>query len=50
VTVSTVDPVIPFSAALIDDVPVPTAVAKPAAVIVATEVVADAHVTEPVST
>jgi hypothetical protein len=50
VTVSTVDPVTLPKAALIVDVPVATAVARPAAVIVATEVVADAHVTEPVST
>src|SRR4029077_19930578 len=45
VTVSTVEPVMPLNVALIDDVPVPTAVANPAALIVATEVVADAHVT-----
>ena len=45
VTVITVEPLMPLSAALIVEVPVPTAVARPAAVIVATEVVADAHVT-----
>ena len=45
VTVSTVEPVIPFRLALILEVPVPAAVASPAAVIVATEVVAEAHVT-----
>ena len=45
VTVSTVEPVVPLSVALIVEVPVPTPVANPAAVIVATEVVADAQVT-----
>ena len=45
VTVSTVEPVIPPSVALIVEVPVATAVARPPLVIVATEVVADAHVT-----
>jgi hypothetical protein len=45
VTVITVDPLIPLSVALIVDVPVPAAVARPALVIVATEVVAEAHVT-----
>src|SRR5262245_53984766 len=42
VTVITVEPLIPLSAALIVEVPVPTAVARPAALIVATEVVAEA--------
>ena len=45
VTVITVVPVIPLSVALIVDVPVPAAVARPPLVIVATEVVAEAHVT-----
>ena len=45
VTVSTVEPLIPLSVALMEEVPAATAVASPAAVIVATEVVADAHVT-----
>ena len=44
-TVRTVEPVIPSSDALMLDVPVVAPVAKPAAVIVATEVVAEAHVT-----
>src|SRR5262249_57458064 len=46
--VSTVEPVMPPDVALICDVPVATAVASPAAVMVATEVVAEAQVTEPV--
>jgi hypothetical protein len=37
VTVSNVEPVIPLSVAVIVDVPVPAAVARPAALIVATE-------------
>ena len=45
VTVRTVDPVTPLSVALIVDVPVPTPVARPALVIVATDAVAEAHVT-----
>jgi hypothetical protein len=45
VTVMTVEPVMPFSVAETVEVPVPTAEAKPAAVIVAIEVVADAQVT-----
>jgi hypothetical protein len=45
VTVITVEPVLPDCVALIDDVPTVAAVAKPPAVIVATEVVAEAHVT-----
>src|SRR5271157_4074404 len=45
VTVSTVEPLTPLSVALIFEVPVPTPVARPAVVIVATDVVADAHVT-----
>jgi hypothetical protein len=45
VTVRTVDPVTPPSVALIVEVPVDTAVARPPLVMVATEVVADAHVT-----
>ena len=45
VTVSTVEPLTPPSVALIVEVPVATAVARPAAVIVATEVVAEAQVT-----
>ena len=45
VTVSTVEPVMPLSVALIVEVPVPTAVAKPAVEMVATEVVAEAQVT-----
>lgn len=49
VTVSTVEPVMPPSVALIDVVPVAaTAVARPLAVMVATAVVAEAQVTEPV--
>ena len=45
VTVSTVEPVTPPRVALMFEVPVDTAVASPPLVIVATEVVADAHVT-----
>ena len=45
VTVSTVEPVTPPSVALIVEVPVDTAVARPPLVMVATEVVADAQVT-----
>src|SRR5271166_5954489 len=45
VTVSTVEPVTPLSVALIEEVPVPTPVASPAVVMVATVVVAEAHVT-----
>jgi hypothetical protein len=44
-TVNVVEPVTPSSVALIVDVPVATPVATPAVVIVATDVVADAHVT-----
>lgn len=44
-TVRTVEPVIPSNVAEIVDEPVSTPVASPAAVMVATEVVADAHVT-----
>ena len=45
VTVSTVEPVTPLSVALMVLVPVFTPVARPPAVMVATEVVAEAHVT-----
>ena len=45
VTVSTVEPVTPFIVALIVDVPAAKALARPAAVMVATEVVAEAQVT-----
>ena len=45
VTVNTVDPVIEFSVALMLLVPTPAPVAWPPVVIVATEVVAEAHVT-----
>ena len=45
VTVSTVEPVTPPSVALMVLVPIATAVAKPAALIVATVGVADAYVT-----
>jgi hypothetical protein len=45
VTVSTVEPVMPASFALIVDEPVATAVARPEPLIVATDVVADAQVT-----
>ena len=49
VTVSTVEPVMPPRLALIDDVPIATAVARPcdpdALEMVATEVVAEAQVT-----
>jgi len=48
VTVNVVDPVTPFNVAEIVLVPVATPVAKPAALIVATDVVPEAHVTEPV--
>src|ERR1700722_16780689 len=48
VTVSTVEPLTVPRVALIELVPTPAPVAKPPAVIVATEGVADAHVTEPV--
>ena len=44
VTVNTVDPVIEFSVALMLLVPTPAPVAWPPAVIVATDVVAEAHV------
>ena len=44
-TVSTVEPLIAPSVALMLEVPVATAVASPAAVMVATEVVAEAQVT-----
>src|SRR5260370_1121159 len=44
-TVRTVEPVIPLSVAEIVEVPVATPVARPSAVIVATEVLADAQVT-----
>jgi hypothetical protein len=45
VTMSTVEPVTPFSLALIVALPTDAAVAKPAVVIVATEVVSEAQVT-----
>jgi hypothetical protein len=45
VTVRVVDPVIDPDLALIDDVPTVTAVASPAALMVATVVVAEVHVT-----
>jgi hypothetical protein len=45
VTVSVVEPVTPFSVAEIEEVPVATAVARPPVLMVATEVVADAHIT-----
>ncbi len=45
VTVRTVEPVTPLSIALIVEVPTPTPVARPALVIVATDAVAEAHVT-----
>ena len=45
VTVSTVEPVTPPSVALMVEVPVATAVARPPLVMVATEVVAEAQVT-----
>src|SRR5579862_3854318 len=45
VTVNTVEPVTPFSTALMLLVPVATPVARPLLVIVATESVAEAHVT-----
>ncbi len=46
VAVSVVEPVMPSSVALIEEVPLAaTAVARPPAVMVATEVVADAQVT-----
>jgi hypothetical protein len=45
VTVRVVEPVMELDFALMDEVPVATAVANPAALIVATLVVADAHVT-----
>src|SRR5690349_4978826 len=48
VTVSVVEPLLPLGGALMVDVPVATAVARPAVVMVATVVVADAQVTEPV--
>ena len=48
VTVSTVEPLMEPSVAEIVDVPVPTAVARPAVVIVATDVVAEAQLTWPV--
>ena len=48
VTVSTVEPLMEPSVAEIEEVPVPTAVASPVVLMVATEVVADAHVTCPV--
>jgi hypothetical protein len=44
-TVNTVEPVIPPSVALMVEVPVDNPVASPPLVIVATEVVADAHIT-----
>ena len=44
-TVMTVDPVTPDRVAVIDDVPVATAVARPVALMVATDGVADAQVT-----
>ena len=45
VTVSTVEPEMPLSVALMVEVPAATPVASPAAVMVATEVVAEAQVT-----
>ena len=48
VTVRTVLPVTPFRLAEIADVPTPAPVARPAAVIVATDGVAEAQVTLPV--
>jgi hypothetical protein len=48
VTVSTVDPEIAPDVALIVEVPTPAPVARPAAVIVATDVVPELHVTVPV--
>ena len=45
VTVSTVEPVTPLSVALMVLVPLLTPVARPPALMVATEVVAEAHVT-----
>ena len=45
VTVNTVEPLMAPSVALIVLVPVPAPVAKPPVVIVATDVVAEAHVT-----
>jgi hypothetical protein len=48
VTVNTVEPLTPVKVALMGLVPTPTPVARPPAVIVATEGVADAQVTEPV--
>lgn len=45
VTVSTVEPDLPLNVALMLLVPTPAPVAKPPEVIVATDVVADAHVT-----
>ena len=45
VTVRTVEPEMPVSVALMVEVPAATPVARPAAVIVATEVVAEAQVT-----
>jgi hypothetical protein len=47
-TMSTVDPTTEPSVALMELVPVPTPVARPAVVIVATEVVAELQFTEPV--
>src|SRR5205823_2497571 len=46
VTVRTVEPVTPFSVAVMLDVPVAAAVASPVALMVATEGVAEAQVTE----
>ena len=48
VTVSNVEPVTPVRVALMELVPTLTPVAKPPVVIVATEGVAEAQVTEPV--
>jgi hypothetical protein len=48
VTVSTVDPTTALRVAVILLVPIADAVARPAEEIVAMEVVAEAHVTEPV--
>ncbi len=45
VTVRVVEPLTLFSVAVIDDVPTPTLVARPAASMVATDGVTDAHVT-----
>jgi hypothetical protein len=48
VTVNTVEPVMPLDVALMVEVPAPSALANPPAVMVATEVVAELHVALPV--